>query len=227
MDDLTAQICNLLQSERQSADKITHALARIGDGKMDVGIKRLADFFMKTGNIKGEKRGLAKGIGGTLGGITILSVLYYLIKYIKNRINEKKEYEAEGKVILKELEEALNNSNECMIEETSKKDKQDIYEQGGVMEHTKSDEVEVYSYFKCNGDIEVHVFEDGTEIFSAPDDYMAVSTEEGDDILCPNCHSGDSIHYHNGEFICVHCENSFTEQELIDYCGCGIDYVQI
>lgn len=109
MDDLTAQICNLLQSERQSADKITHALARIGDGKMDVGIKRLADFFMKTGNIKGEKRGLAKGIGGTLGGITILSVLYYLIKYIKNRINEKKEYEAEGKVILKELEEALNN----------------------------------------------------------------------------------------------------------------------
>lgn len=97
----------------------------------------------------------------------------------------------------------------------------------GLFKHTKNDEAEFSSYFKCNGDIEVVVFDDGTEIFSVPHDYKAASTEEGDDILCPNCYNGDSIHYHNGEYICVHCEKTFTEQELVDYCGCGIVYVHI
>ncbi|MCM1233068.1 MAG: hypothetical protein NC489_23335 [Ruminococcus flavefaciens] len=97
----------------------------------------------------------------------------------------------------------------------------------GLFKQSKNDEAEFYSYFKCDGDIEVDVFDDGTEIFSVPHDYKAASTEEGDDILCPNCHNGDSIHYHNGEYVCVHCESTFTEQELIDYCGYGNIYVDI
>ena len=100
---------------------------------MDVGIKRLADFFMETGDRKGEKRGLVKGISGTLGGITIASVLYYLIKFIKKKIDEKKEYEVEGKAILRELEEIFDDSTECNITETGEKDKTDIHEQKGVL----------------------------------------------------------------------------------------------
>lgn len=133
MDDLASKIYDLIQSEGKSADKITHALASIGGGKMDVGIKRLADFFMETGDRKGEKRGLVKGISGTLGGITFASVLYYLIKFIKKKSNEKKEYEAEGKAILRELEETSDDSTERNNTETDEKDKTDIHEQKGAL----------------------------------------------------------------------------------------------
>ncbi|MCM1233069.1 MAG: hypothetical protein NC489_23340 [Ruminococcus flavefaciens] len=133
MDDLSLQIYDLIQSEKKSADKITRALADIGDGKMNVGIKRVADFFMKTGSVEGEKRGLVKGeIRGTLGCITTLSVLYCLISFIKKKINKKKEYEAEGKIILRALEDAPNDSDEYSIAETNEKNKVNICEQKGV-----------------------------------------------------------------------------------------------
>ena len=84
------------------------------------------------------------------------------------------------------------------------------------------DEDGFWSYFKCNGDIEVHVAEDGTEIYQLPIDYKWVGTEEGDGVYCPNCGGDEEIHFHNGEFICVNCERTFSEHELEDYCACGI-----
>jgi DNA-directed RNA polymerase subunit RPC12/RpoP len=77
------------------------------------------------------------------------------------------------------------------------------------------------SYFKRNGDIEVHVAKDGTEIFQVPIDYKWVGTEEEDGVSCPNC-AFEEIYYHNGEYICVNCESTFSEHELEDYCGCRI-----
>lgn len=80
---------------------------------------------------------------------------------------------------------------------------------------------EVFStYLKCNGDIEVTVAEDGAEMFEIPNDYVWAGTEEEDGIFCSNC--GEEIFYHNGEYICLNCERTYTEQELEDYCGCGI-----
>ncbi len=76
------------------------------------------------------------------------------------------------------------------------------------------------SYFKCNGDIEVHVAEDGTEIFALPHNYTWVGTAEGDGVYCPIC--SEEIHYHSGEYICVNCESTFTESTLEEHCGCGI-----
>ncbi|TWH59389.1 hypothetical protein DesLBE_3768 [Desulfitobacterium sp. LBE] len=78
------------------------------------------------------------------------------------------------------------------------------------------------SYFKCNGDIEVHVDENGTEIFQVPNDYKWVGTEEEDGVFCSNC--GEEIYYHNGGYICVHCESTFSEHELEDHCGGGITH---
>lgn len=76
-------------------------------------------------------------------------------------------------------------------------------------------------YYKCDGDIEVCVFGDGTEIYTVPDDYKWVSTIEDDGVSCPQC-GYEEIHYHNGIYVCTNCECTFTEQELIDYCGCDI-----
>ena len=96
MDGLASQIYTLIQLEGKSADKITHALATIGGGKMDVGIKRLADFYMKAGDRKGEKRGRKEGIAEGIGGTLSIFAIYHLIKFFKRKIKEKKEYKAEG-----------------------------------------------------------------------------------------------------------------------------------
>lgn len=93
----------------------------------------------------------------------------------------------------------------------------------GLFNRNNSDESGFSSYFKCDGDIEVYVGDDGTEIFSVPPDYTWVCTEEEEGVSCPNC-GFEEINYHNGEYICVNCESTFTEQELVDYCGCGINH---
>lgn len=87
--------------------------------------------------------------------------------------------------------------------------------------HAKNDDDEFSVYFKCNGDIEVHVFRDGTEIYSVPNDYERVYTVEEETVSCPQC-GFEEIYYHNGEYICTECECTFIEQELVDYCGCDI-----
>lgn len=94
----------------------------------------------------------------------------------------------------------------------------------GLFNRNKDMDEESSAYYKCNGDIEVHVYDDGTEIYSVPSDYKSISTEEGDCVFCPQCDS-ESIYYHNGEYICTDCECTFSEQELIDFCGCGIIHI--
>lgn len=114
MDDVAQKIYELLMAEGMSADKITHALACIGDGKMDVGIKRVADFFMEEGIDQGEKRGLKKGsVGGVIGGVAIASISYALIRFFKKRIDEKKELSMRGKTILKALEETDDDTEKA------------------------------------------------------------------------------------------------------------------
>ncbi len=76
------------------------------------------------------------------------------------------------------------------------------------------------TYFKFNGDIEVHVAEDGTEILQIPKDYRWVGTEEENGVDCPTC--GEEIYYHNGEYLCLQCEGTFSKHELEGNCGCGI-----
>ncbi len=126
MDGLASQIYTLIQLEGKSADKITHALATIGGGKMDVGIKRLADFYMKAGDRKGEKRGRKEGIAEGIGGTLSIFAIYHLIKFFKRKIKEKKEYKAEGEAILTSLERASIGNSECIIVKTDEKNRTNI-----------------------------------------------------------------------------------------------------
>jgi DNA-directed RNA polymerase subunit RPC12/RpoP len=97
----------------------------------------------------------------------------------------------------------------------------------GLFKNKKKNVEESYSYSKFGGDINVHVFDDGTEIFNTPNDYESVCTEEEDDITCPNCGASDGIHYHDGKYVCIFCEGTFSEQDLIDHCGCGIRHLNL
>lgn len=91
----------------------------------------------------------------------------------------------------------------------------------GIFGRSKSEEDGFTSYYKCNGMIEVHVAEDGTEVFKLPRSFKWVETEEEDAVSCPYC-GEEEIYYHRGEYICINCESTFTEEELAEHCGCDI-----
>ena len=98
---LKEQVINLLNQKGKSADAMTSALKRIGGGSMENGINKLAQFVEKAGEKKGTTKGLILGI---TGAITMGGFIQILIGYIKKRIKEEKDFELEGKEIIKKLE---------------------------------------------------------------------------------------------------------------------------
>ena len=106
---LKEQVINLLNEKGKSADTMTSALKTIGDGSMENGINKLAQFAEQVG----EKQGLTKGlILGITGAITVGGLVQILIRYIKKRIKEEKNFELEGKEIIKKLETIPDSSQE-------------------------------------------------------------------------------------------------------------------
>ena len=93
---LKEQVVNLLNKKGKSAAAMTSALKAIGDGSMENGISNLAQFAEKIG----EKQGFTKG----LITITVAGLIQILIKYIQKRMKEEKNFELEGKKIIKKLE---------------------------------------------------------------------------------------------------------------------------
>lgn len=112
MDKIGEQILDLVQSKGKSADKITSAFKFIGKGSMEAGINRLAKFYSDSGYSKGQQSGIIKGVGGTLGSITILVLAYQLVQYIKQYIQNQKELEKEGQDIIAALENMPDDAEE-------------------------------------------------------------------------------------------------------------------
>ena len=106
MNDIEKQILDLTASSGKSADKITAGLKFIGDGNMQDGIKRLANYCSSSSYNKGHANGLIKGAGGTLG---ILSFIFLIIKLTQQQIKKKKELEIEGQAIIEALESIPEN----------------------------------------------------------------------------------------------------------------------
>ena len=111
MNNIANQIRTLINSKGQSAPKITSGLANIGNGNMQDGIKRIAEFQLKTGLDTGTKAGIRTGtVRGAIGTTIIIVVLGGIgyIVYDKTRKSKKeKALRAEGKAILKGLEESI------------------------------------------------------------------------------------------------------------------------
>lgn len=115
MENLTPQIHDFLQSDRKPADKITSFLKWFGDGNMNLGLKRAIELSYSTGKEQGitigEKRGIIKGVGGTLGSVTFITTLYLLIKQIKKEAKSKAEVVENEKMDLTKDEFSDDNDN--------------------------------------------------------------------------------------------------------------------
>lgn len=112
MDKMETQILGLVQSKGKSAEKMTSAFKFIGNGSMEEGIKRFAKFFSDSGYSKGEQAGIMKGVGGTLGTLTLAALIYYLVLYIKQQVQKQKELEKEGQGIIAALESVPDDAGE-------------------------------------------------------------------------------------------------------------------
>ncbi|MBQ3252183.1 MAG: hypothetical protein IJB02_02955 [Oscillospiraceae bacterium] len=112
MDKMETQILGLVQSKGKSAEKMTSAFKFIGNGSMEEGIKRFAKFFSDSGYSKGEQAGIMKGVGGTLGTLTLAALIYYLALYIKQQVQKQKELEKEGQGIIAALESVPDDAGE-------------------------------------------------------------------------------------------------------------------
>lgn len=105
VNDIEKAIAELLIPNGKSSPKMTHALKFIGDGSMQQGLARIADYFAKIG----EKTGFKKG---SIAGFAAASILFGIGVLIKAKIDKDKQLEAEGKAILQGLEDGLEQEIE-------------------------------------------------------------------------------------------------------------------
>lgn len=96
------QIETLLQSRGKSASKMTEALKFIGNGKMEVGLNRIAEYFSR----EGEKAGIIKGVTGTLTIVAIFAGVAYLVK---EAIEKNKNLKSEGEALIRDLRDGLSD----------------------------------------------------------------------------------------------------------------------
>lgn len=93
MNDIGKQITALIESGGKAASAMTHALKKIGNGDMQKGIMRIANFSKKEGIV----------IGAVGGALTATALIFAFQKALK----EHKKHKAEGEAILIGLEEGL------------------------------------------------------------------------------------------------------------------------
>lgn len=113
MTEIEKAIADLLVSDGKPCNKMTQALKFIGDGKMQDGFARIADYFTKVGEQSGIKRG---AIGGGIGGFAAASIIFAAGVLIKKKIEKDKALEAEGIVILQGLEEEMRSEEKSSLE---------------------------------------------------------------------------------------------------------------
>lgn len=129
MNDIGKLINDLIKSSGKTAPKMTNALKNIGNGDMQAGIARIADYFTKEGLKVGQVRGLIGGIA--IGGVAVGSLIFLIQKVVKEHKKDKEE----GEAILKGLEEGItdyeNNNGEdttcdIVIEEMQEDDSSEL-----------------------------------------------------------------------------------------------------
>lgn len=117
MSKTSEQIKDLILNFGKKAPEMTHALKFIGDGNMQKGIGKIADYYFEEGMKKGTIKGAA-------GGAATLAIGALVIRFVKKKISESKKHEQEGQEILKGLRngmaeyEAMKNEALISREET-------------------------------------------------------------------------------------------------------------
>lgn len=131
MNSTATQIANLISTPNPSAPITTHALAKLGNGSMQNGLRRIVSYFaaesasnLRLGRIQG-------GLVGVLGTATVaggIALIYHG--------TQKKQIETEGKVILNTLQKSASE-NTVIVEETPS---DDVTEESDTDNNTPSEE---------------------------------------------------------------------------------------
>lgn len=123
MTEVEKQINELVNTSGKNAAVMNTALKSIGDDSMQDGLRRMANYFQKSGYVAGTQKGIKVGekSGAVKGSLATLVVVATIAggKYVYDVIKMKKEIkqldqenEKEGKEILKALRNNLPCQNE-------------------------------------------------------------------------------------------------------------------
>ena len=131
MNSTATQIAKIISTPNPSAPITTHALAGLGNGSMQNGLRRIVNYFaaesasnLRLGRIQGGLVGVL-GTAAVAGGIAII---YHE--------TQKKQLETEGQVILNTLQKSANE-NTVIVEETPS---DDVTEESDTDNNTPSEE---------------------------------------------------------------------------------------
>lgn len=116
MNTTANQIAKIISTPNPSAPITTHALARLGNGSMQNGLRRIVSYFaaesasnLRLGRIQG-------GLVGVIGTAAVAGGIAFIYHE-----TQKKQLETEGKVILNTLQKSANK-NTVIVEETPSDD---------------------------------------------------------------------------------------------------------
>lgn len=112
------------ESVKKDCTEMTHLVATVGDGNMQKGFNRLANFFTAEGIEKGIKLGEKSGF---IKGAAVIGIAWGAVeigKQIVKRTIAKKKHEADGDVIIEKIKEAaidkeINNDDKNEIKEVT------------------------------------------------------------------------------------------------------------
>ena len=131
MGRISKAVEELISTNGKAAPDMTHALKVMGDGDMQNGVKRFANYFLEEGKergfVAGEKSGIMKGAVIT---VSILS-LVHIGKNILDRNATHKKHQIDGKIILEGLKQSVSEKKE----DISEKQVEDVKE-GRISEKT-------------------------------------------------------------------------------------------
>ena len=112
MNSTATQIANLISPPNPSAPITTHALAKLGNGSMQNGLRRIVSYFAaeSASNLRlGRMNGGLVGVLGTTAVVGGIALVYHF--------TQKKQLETEGKVILNTLQKSAPKKS-TIIEKT-------------------------------------------------------------------------------------------------------------
>lgn len=140
MSEVEKQIDELVNTSGKQAPVISSALKSIGDGSMQDGIKKMADYYHNSGCVAGTQKGIIIGeksgiiigeqsgiiigekggiIKGIFGGFSLAIILFGVILIYQENKKKKsvnqldKDNEREGEEILKELRSNVPDPKEA------------------------------------------------------------------------------------------------------------------
>jgi len=115
MKDIGCRVLDVVQANGKSAATITNGLKSVGNGSMQIGILKIAEFYRTAGKIEGIKIGTIRGAIGTTAFLTIFGSIGY---FIYSNIENNKKQIIEGSAIINDFEdgiiEYLNENGECI-----------------------------------------------------------------------------------------------------------------